>query len=189
MQPGVGGLNSYATQFMSAITNRIFGCVSLPQAMTLEALQIPWANESIKYAKTYRASYLREVKQALVSAGKWNESTPFTPLDAQRLKYFDQCVFFFQASSELDRLLKVWSDTCSEIKKGKFQIEIPDIHEEQAMRLMAAILGPSGKRARFIEMVNDCRDGHCKLAVQKDDGSWVYLGSDASEETIEYLTT
>lgn len=170
---------------MTSTTNRVFSTPSTPLAVALHLLGIPWASEQIRCAATYRDTFLRETKAELVKASRWAANAPFTPKDAQSLGYADQTTFFFQASPRLDALLDSWQKGCEIVKSGEFRAELPDIDEKQAAMLLAIALGPNGIRARIVQLF---RNTSAKLAVQKEDGSWVYLGKDATEETIQYLT-
>lgn len=170
---------------MSETTNRVFSTPSTPLAIALHLLGVPFASDKIRCAATYRQSYLIETKAELVKAGKWPGAMSFTPQDAQKLGYADQTTFFFQAGKLLDVILKGWQKGCELTKDSEYRVDLPDIEAEQAATLLALALGPNGTRSRMIRLFQNAA---AKLAVQKEDGSWVYLGKDATEETIEYLT-
>jgi len=134
---------------------------------------------------TYTDKFLAEHKRHLVSRGKWETETPFTPQDAQRLDLIDQCTYFFQKTPLLSVVLKGWEKGCHAIKDIEFQAKIDTIQEEEAATLLAIALGPNGKRARMIGMM---KSAVAKLAVQADNGNWIFLGKDASAETVQHLT-
>ena len=83
------------------------------------------------------------------------------------------------------RGLKGWENGCQAIKDTEFRMEIDTIQEEEAATLLAIALGPNGKRARMIAMM---KGAVAKLAVQSENGDWVFLGKDASAETVQHLT-
>ena len=134
---------------------------------------------------TYTDKFLAEHKRNLVSRGKWEQETPFTPQDAQRLDLVDQCTYFFQKTPLLSVVLKGWEKGCKAIRNTDFRMEIDTIQEEEAATLLAIALGPNGKRKRMLDMM---KGAVAKLAVQSDNGDWTFFGKDASAETVQHLT-
>ena len=134
---------------------------------------------------TYTDKFLAEHKRNLVSRGKWEQETPFTPQDAQRLDLVDQCTYFFQKTPLLSVVLKGWEKGCQSIRTTDFRMDIDTIQEEEAATLLAIALGPNGKRKRMLDMM---KGAVAKLAVQSENGDWTFFGKDASAETVQHLT-
>ena len=164
--------------------DQFFSTPSTPLAITLELLGVPWVNPQFPCAMTYTDKFLAEHKRHLVSRGKWEQETPFTPQDAQRLDLVDQCTYFFQKTPLLAVVLKGWEKGCQAIKDTEFRMEIDTIQQEEAATLLAIALGPNGKRKRMLDMM---KNAVARLAVQKENGDWVFLGAYSTEETIGHL--
>ena len=165
--------------------DQFFSTPSTPLAITLELLGVPWVDPNYPCAMTYTDKFLAEHKRHLVSRGKWETETPFTPQDAQRLDIVDQCTYFFQNTPLLKAVLKGWEKGCKAIKDTDFRAEIESFDDEDAATLLAIALGPNGKRTRMIAMM---KAANATLAVQNSNGDWSFFGKDATAETVQHLT-
>ena len=134
---------------------------------------------------TYSDKFLAEHKRNLVSRGKWEQETPFTPQDAQRIDLVDQCTYFFKKTPLLETVLKGWEHGCRIIKDTEFRIDLDTIDVFESATMLAAYLGPNGKRARMMALM---KGAIAKLAIRAENGDVSFFGKDASAETVQHLT-